>query len=383
MKVLFITKHSLRVESGGVAVVLDALSERLTASGIEVAILGCHPSAQVGVLPNGIACHWAQFPTFGLFQQGRLRRIAKHCRQLNIDLIHAHSVYRAGEVARRLKSMLGTPYVLTSHGDIMRDASSRLNRPRVRRRCAKVLNSADAVTHLTATMADHAESLAPVRDKSSIIPNGVYLSQWREQTDSLPGNYIFTLGRHEPEKGFHVLLAAYKVLADRGHDVALVIAGTGPSTEDLHECARRLGLQVCHDLNVLGGLGRATVCFPGRVSEATKRALFTGCRFGVFPSQDKTPESFGIVQIEAMAAGKALVVGDIPATGDLVTPGKNAEVVPAADRQRWAEAMEKLLTDEAVRQAYESANILEARKYDWSHIAARYAEVYRRAAAGG
>lgn len=108
-----------------------------------------------------------------------------------------------------------------------------------------------------------------------------------------------------------------------------------------------------------------------------------GCRFGVFPSQDKTPESFGIVQIEAMAAGKALVVGDIPATGDLVTPGKNAEVVPAADRQRWAEAMEKLLTDQAVRQAYESANILEAQKYDWSRIADCYAEVYRRAAAGG
>ncbi len=375
MKVLFITKHT--VAAGGVAVVLEALGGAMKGLGVDVTIYGHHPSARCGQLSNGVPCIYGPLPEFGLFGRTRAKAIADLCFREKFDLIHAHSIYRAGQAARLVKRRISLPYVLTSHGDIMSDTSGRMCRPKVRRRCRANLAGADAVTHLTPVMAAEAQSLCDVADKSTVIPNGIDLGLWQGGINPVAGKYIFTIGRHEPEKGFHVLIDAYRILAEQHFVPALVIAGEGPSTGQLHEQVRRTGLRFSSRLEDVAAPQPGTVCFPGRVSEQTKRALFAGCRFVAFPSQQNTPESFGIVQIEGFAAGKAIICGDIPASTHLVGDGINGLIVPAGDVNAWAEAIEKLLSDEPLRRGFEQANAIEAEKYDWPDIAAQYAAVYR------
>jgi len=380
MKVLFITKHT--VAAGGVAVVLESLGGAMRDMGVEVTIYGNDPSTRCGRLPNGVPCVHGPLPKFGLLGRYRAKAIADLCSREKFDLIHAHSVYRAGQAARLVKRRIALPYVVTSHGDIMGDASDRMNRPKVRRRCRANLAAADAVTHLTPAMAAEAQSLCDVAAKSTIIPNGIHLDLWQQGRNPVAGTYIFTIGRHEPEKGFHVLIDAYRILAEKHFVPALVIAGVGPSTRQLHAQVRRAGLRPSSRLEDVANPQPGTVCFPGRVSEQTKRDLFAGCRFVVFPSQRRTPESFGIVQIEAFAAGKAIISGDIPASMHLVSDGINGLIVPAGDANAWADAIERLWCDEPLRRRIEQANALEAQKYDWADIAEQYVAVYRRVLGG-
>ena len=138
---------------------------------------------------------------------------------------------------------------------------------------------------------------------------------------------IGTLGRLHEEKGFDILLEAAARLRDLGRDFRLTIAGEGPAAGDLKALTVRLGLD-------------AEVDFPGWVSPPES---LLG-ELDLFVCSSRT-ESFGLVVIEAMAAGAPVVATDIEGPAILLAEGRYGRLVPSEAPNALADAIAAALDD--------------------------------------
>jgi glycosyltransferase involved in cell wall biosynthesis len=138
---------------------------------------------------------------------------------------------------------------------------------------------------------------------------------------------IGTLGRLHEEKGFDILLQAAARLRDQGRDFRLSIAGEGPAAADLKALTATLGLTTQVD-------------FPGWVSPP-ERLL---AELDLFVCSSRT-ESFGLVVIEAMAAGAPVIATDIEGPRILLGEGRYGRLVPPEAPDALAEAMAAALDD--------------------------------------
>jgi phosphatidylinositol alpha-mannosyltransferase len=208
-----------------------------------------------------------------------------------------------------------------------------------------------------------------------LIPNGVDLSRfvdvppverWRDGT----ANILF-VGRFEGRKGLMVLLKAYRVLRRSGRDCRLLVVGGGPQEREVRRYIATRGLQGVELL--------------GRVSDAEKTRLFATA--DVFVSPATGQESFGIVLLEAMAAGAPIVCSDIHGYKGVVHRGDQALLVPPRDHQALMKAIARLLDDPELRARMGASGRERARQFSWPNIAAKvddyYAFVIRRLAATG
>jgi len=93
-----------------------------------------------------------------------------------------------------------------------------------------------------------------------------------------------------------------------------------------------------------------------------------------FPATGR--ESFGIVLLEAMAAGKPIVASAIDGYASVLTDGVDGIAVPPRDSEKLAEAILKLGTDEQLRQQMGSSGKPKAMQYDWSLLAKRMLDFY-------
>jgi phosphatidylinositol alpha-mannosyltransferase len=208
-----------------------------------------------------------------------------------------------------------------------------------------------------------------------LIPNGVDLTRyegvqpierWRDGT----ANILF-VGRFEGRKGLMVLLKAYRVLRRSGRDCRLLVVGGGPQEREVRRYIATRGLQGVELL--------------GRVSDDEKTRLFATA--DVFVSPATGQESFGIVLLEAMAAGVAIVCSDIHGYKGVVHRGDQALLVPPRDHQALMKAIARLIDDPALRARMGASGRERARQFSWPNIAAKvddyYAFVIRRLAATG
>jgi glycosyltransferase involved in cell wall biosynthesis len=383
MSILFLTHAYADTAHGGVAEFLHYLPLNLREQHIDSFIYTKsaqkHSHDLIGpeILPNEVQRYSGPFFKPGLFSSKKtLRAILRLCQEKNIQLIHAQGTYRAGCMALEIQKLTGIPYVVTSHSDILELNSERMRRNTVKRRCQNVLRNASYVTHLTPMMEAASKQLCDTRHKNKIIHNGIDVDVWQDYQNAALENYMLTIGRLEPEKGFNLLLDAYVDLYQQGVRTSLVIAGTGSAESQLIEQAKLSGIPVItnhHDQEIPGG----NIIFTGYVREKEKKSLFARSRFILFPTQPHLwEEAFGIVQLEAMAAGKTIIASNTQATHYLCSLGMQAEVVPAEDRSAWLQAMKMLL--EAPEKCYQMgvANRASAQQFAWQRIASEYAEVY-------
>ena len=155
--------------------------------------------------------------------------------------------------------------------------------------------------------------------------------------------FILFLGVLRYYKGLHILLEACRHIQGR-----VVIAGTGPEGDALHAQAQRLDLK--------------NVVFAGQISNAEKATLLTACRALVLPSHLRS-EAYGMVLVEAAMFGRAMVSCEIGTGTSFVNQHEETGlVVPPEAPQELAQAMNKLLADDALaarfgqaaRQRYET-----------------------------
>ena len=383
-KVLFLYPRSLdpKTSSGGVAEFLCALSPRLKTLGIEPIIYAGDKSIndieqQSHTLVDAIVYNGPFFkPGFTFFSR-KLAMVLSLCRRLKIDVLHAQGTYTAGCMAREINKRLQIPYVVTSHSDILSANSKRINRPHVQRRCQRVLQSATVVTHLTPMMEAVSNELWNTASKNKLIGNGIGCHKWQSYLTLPEKKYLLGIGRLEPGKGFHILISMYAELLKRGIQTSLIIAGKGSEEANLIKQAQQLNLNCVTDFCDFSDIPEKTLIFTGYVRGELKKQLMAQSQIVLFATQpDLWEEAFGIVQLEAMAAGKAMIASDTVVTQYLQKLGMQVCIVQPDDIHAWVNQTALLLQDTNLRTQMGIQNSVSVRQFDWDLIAKQYAEVY-------
>ncbi len=286
------------------------------------------------------------------------------------DVVHAHD-WLVAHAAAACKSVLGLPLVATVHateagrhqGWLTSELSTAIHSTEwwLTYEARRVITCSAAMRWEVTRLFD----LPP--DSVDVVPNGVESALWssRRGPRGPDGPLLVCAARLEYEKGVHVLLRALPRLRRRHPGLHLVIAGTGTYEAELRALARSLRL------------GRG-VSFTGRLATAELAALLGRASVAVVPS---IYEPFGMVALEAAAAGAPLVVSDVGGLHELVEDGVDGVRVPPGDVGALADAVGGLLADEVrAGRLARTARQRARSEHIWAAVAARTAEVYARAA---
>ncbi len=200
-----------------------------------------------------------------------------------------------------------------------------------------------------------------------IIPNGIDYKHFSANVAPLPQyqdgklNILF-VGRLEKRKGLRYLLEAYSKLKWEMPNTRLIVVGPGNPDKESYR--------------ILSSHGLRDVEFAGRVSyDELPRYYATA---DIFCSPATGGESFGIVLLEAMSAGKPVVASDIEGFRGIMTDGEQGLLVPKKDTGALANALGRLARDPELRSKLGGQGSRSAEDYRWEVVAGRVEEYYNR-----
>ena len=200
-----------------------------------------------------------------------------------------------------------------------------------------------------------------------IIPNGIDFHRFNRRyppleqfADERPT--VLFVGRLEKRKGLKYLLRAWPLVLERHPEARLVVVGRGRPLEGYRRFAARQGWS------------EADVVFAGYVAAEDLPRYYQAC--DVFCAPNTGQESFGIVLLEAMAAGAPIVASDIPGYRDVVDDGEQGLLVEPKNRGAIADAVSRLLANPGLRASMRRAGQDKARAYDWPRVASQVLDYY-------
>jgi phosphatidylinositol alpha-mannosyltransferase len=191
-----------------------------------------------------------------------------------------------------------------------------------------------------------------------VLFNGIELSRFASAAPVKKENAIFFIGRHEPRKGLSVLLEAMALLPG---DVRLWVASDGPETEELK---RRFASD-------------ARIEWLGRIDDEEKYERLR--RASLFCAPSLRGESFGVVLLEAMAAGTPVVASDIDGYRNVATDSETAVLVEPGNVQALASSMARVIADSRLSESLVSAGLAHAQSFSMDALAVKYVAMYERA----
>lgn len=198
-----------------------------------------------------------------------------------------------------------------------------------------------------------------------IIPNGVDTRRFHDQVEPRPelktdNPKILFVGRFEPRKGLKYLFQALPRIKAVFPDVTLVIVGSGILEKYYRQLVEK---QLQHN-----------VLFVGNVPREELPRYYASC--DIFCSPAIGAESFGIILLEAMAAGKPIVASDIPGYRTILEPGQEGVFCQPCNADDLAEKIIALLREPALRKKMGQQGRAKALQYDWSIITRQVVDYY-------
>ena len=209
-------------------------------------------------------------------------------------------------------------------------------------------------------------------DRVCVIPPGCE-SQFTPETDperlaqvrsryALPAHYILALGTLEPRKNLPALLQAFAELRQRRDvdpELQLVLAGArGWKEGEIFHTFKRLGLE-------------QAVVFPGFIAEHDLPDVYRGATCFAFPS---LYEGFGFPVLEAMACGVPVLASNTSSSPEVA--GDAALLIDPGDTTAMAEALYRLLSDEALRTELQRKGLTRSRLFTWDVTAQQMLDLY-------
>ena len=347
MRVLEVSPYDLAAPGGvqgqvlGLAAALESLGAEVTVAGPNAAACGGLDLGQgVPVPGNGSVARVALDP----LPLARLRG----CR--GVDVVHLHEPI-APLVAQATLSLLGDlPVVGTFHRSgvsLWYRAWGRAVRPLTER-----LSAAVAVSPMAAETATLGAGVRVDR----VIRNGIDLKRFSAPGKDVPGNRILFVGRLEPRKGVTVLLEAIRGLGAPG--ASLTIIGDGPLRPAVAAAATR-----DPRIRVLGRVGDDEL-----VKELTAADLL------VAPSI--SGESFGVILLEGMAAGCAVIASDIPAYRQVLGDRGFPSLVPPGSAEQLALAIDEVCSSSDLASLLRQDGMERIPQYDFQEVAREYLALF-------
>jgi phosphatidyl-myo-inositol alpha-mannosyltransferase len=367
MKVGIVCPYSWDVP-GGVQFHVRDLAEVLQSRGFDVSVLA--PADDDTPLPDYVVPAGRAVPVpyngsvarvnFGPLSAARVRR---WLREGEFDVLHVH------EPATPSLSLLACwaatgAIVATFHTANLRSRAMLAAYPILEPALEKI------GARIAVSEAARRTLVAHVGGDAVLIPNGVFVDRFASAEPEpawqcAAGTVVFIGRLDEPRKGLPTLLAAMEKVVARRPGVRLLVAGRGDADELLEDVSPAV---------------REAVTFLGLVSEHDKARLLRSADVYVAPNLGG--ESFGIVLVEAMAAGVAVLASDLDAFREVLDDGRVGAFFPTGDLDGLGDELSALLDDPDRRLGLSSAASDWVRRFDWDTVTTALLAVYETVAAG-
>ena len=384
MNILFVTPF-FSPQSGGVATYVQDIKRLLGGRGHSIYVLrpgdsetieACPLAAEDGVLQLNLRSPWIStvpvkaVAAFLLYLVPTMWRLYRFIRRNNIQVISLEYPMTCMVYFYFIRAWTEIPIVVGLHGsDVlllhMNDVVSQWIVRRMIRRASWIL------AHSASLVRDANEKIGKLSHHHSFLHYGVECKRLRDAAESataiavIPeGDFILTVAKLYPRKGLDVLLRAIHVLSSSSAQCQyrFVIAGEGPEESRLKAMAAELGIE-------------SMVLFAGDVKNEIIPALFKQCAFFVLSSR---VEPFGIVLLEAMTFGKAIVATTVGGIPEFIRDGYNGLLVPVEDSQALAAGIDKLIRDKDVRERIGNhGRMIVEEQYDYDKLVVQYEELFR------
>lgn len=286
---------------------------------------------------------------FGPVSASRVRR---WLHEGDFDVLHLHSPETFSLSLLALMNARG-PIVATFHAAMPRSRILSLLQSPLQVQMEKIAGRIAVSPQARKTIVEH------LGGDAVLVPNGVHVAHYAD-AEPLPdwpgdGGALGFVGRvDEPRKGLSVLLDAMQLLWKERPELRLLVAGPGEvDTVD------------------------PRVVVIGQVSEADKARVYRSV--DVFVAPNTGGESFGIILLEAMAAGTPIVASDMDAFRRVLHEGAVGRLASVGDPESFAHACASLLESPARRDALRAAGRAAVARYDWSVVALEVVRVYETA----
>lgn len=345
-------------------------AEGIAQAGISVHLLTQHPCSLP--LSRAVTVHLLPHTGgIGYFRNANvLRRLLAEIRP---DLLHAHYASGYGTTAR----LSGFhPRIISAWGS---DIYEFPQRSRLHRYWLKGnLRNADLILSTSHAMANRIQTLLPHGPAIEVVPFGVDMAVFNAEhrharTTVAPPIVIGTVKSLAPQYGIDILLKAFSCLRDHlrlttpdlADRLRLKIIGDGPESGDLQALAGSLEISEVTE-------------FSGAVMHRDVPAVLGN--LDIFAALSRS-ESFGVAVVEASACGLPVVVADVGGLPEVVQDGITGLVVPAGDPEAAASALERLVTNSAMRLQFGTAGRAHvASIYQWQSCVGKTVDHYRRLA---
>lgn len=367
---------------GGISTHVYYLAREIIALGHEVHVITC----EEGLAPKeendkGVYVHrvspykiytgdftkWVMHMNYAMIQEA----ISLITLRGKFDIIHAHD-WLSAYSAKVLKCSFNMPMVCTIHatehgrnGGIRTEMQYYISQVEWML-CYEAWKIVTCSYYMRQEVTD---IFRPTWEKIWVIPNGVTKppelefdpESFRKQYANKDEKIMLYVGRHVFEKGIHVLTEAAKEVVHRIGNVKFVIVGSGPMTEETKDKVRYLGIE-------------SKFVFTGYVDSDTKNKLYQIADASIFPS---LYEPFGIVALEAMAAGCPVVVSDVGGLGEIINHRQNGLKAYVGSANSLADNIIELLVNDEMAKNLKSKAIKDVMdKYTWKKVAMLTCKMY-------
>ena len=291
---------------------------------------------------------------------GSARLVRWSLEEFRPDVVHVHEPFAPSTgmfAALRSPAPVAATFHAYAERSALRAAASPLLRLVWRKLDARI-----AVSRAAASFASRRFG-----DGFRVVPNGADVDLFMSATapDRRPGRTMLFVNRLDRRKGFPVAVRAFAILARRLPDLRFTVVGDGRE----RGAVSRLDPEARARLEMLGTLRHEEVARCHAMAD-------------VFVAPSAGRESFGIVLVEAMAAGLPVVASAIPGYDEVVRDGVDGLLVPPSDPRALAEAVERVLTDQGLARGLAESGRERSKRYAWDRVTADLEPIYEELASG-
>jgi len=322
-----------------------------------------------GILPNIKKSFLAkiQIPFLVAAELFAIRKIVK---KENIDFIHAHWIVPQGFIAAIIKKLYSIPYIVTAHaGDVFP------LRSRFLRFFGKVaLNNCSYCTVNSGATRKSVLNVLNIKNVS-IIPMGVDLSEFsaKKKDDSIRKRYhikypfILSVGRLAEKKGIPYLIKAMPYVIEKLPNTKLMIIGDGPKKEEISCLVNKLGIN-------------DNIIFIGKIPNKELAKYYASCDVFVLPSiitEEGDTEGLGVVLLEALASGTAVIGSSVGGIPDIIKDGKTGLLTEQKNPEDISRKIIYMTNHKKKRKDFiERGQKLIKKRFSWSVVADDFFKVY-------